>query len=376
MKHKVCIIIGTRPEAIKLAPIVREFERRAGAVDPLVITTAQHREMTDEVLRLFRIRPRYDLDIMRPGQGLFEVTARALAGLRPVLAKEKPDMVMIQGDTTTVLIGALAAFYFKIPVAHVEAGLRTRDRYQPFPEEVNRRLTSVLADLHFAPTAMARDNLLREGIPADRIRVTGNTVTDALVSVLDKKFDLAGAVKSLRNVDLRRRKIIVITAHRRENFGKPLAGICDAIQKITAGYPDTEIVFSVHPNPAVQRTVHDKLARRDRVHLLRPLRYDIFINLMARAYLILTDSGGIQEEAPFMGKPVLVLRNLTERQEAVRAGSSKLVGTDSANIVRNVKALLTQPSRYRAMTAHNPYGEAGASRRIVTAVLSYLNVHR
>lgn len=370
MKHKICTLIGTRPEAIKLSPVIKEIEKNSDIVDSTVIVTAQHREMLDQVLELFSIRPKYDLDIMRPGQNLFDVTNLALLRLKPVLEKENPDIFVIQGDTTTVLIGALAAFYLKIPIAHVEAGLRTKDKYHPFPEEVNRRIATALADLHFAPTKIAMDNLLREGIPKNRIYVTGNPVIDAMLSVLDENFTLAE--EGLEEINFNGKRPILITAHRRENWGSPLINICKTIKNIISTFPDIIVLFSVHPNPEVQRTVHINLSCVERVHLLKPLGYKTFVNLMARVYAVLTDSGGIQEEAPLLGKPVLVLRNVTEREEAITAGTSKLVGTDSENIFREAKKLLTSHSAYKAMTRSSPYGKGDASERIVKAILKYL----
>ena len=371
MKYKVCTLIGTRPEGIKLAPLVKEIEKKAATIKSVVILTAQHRELLDNVLKLFRVKSDYDLDIMRPGQNLFDVTGRALIRLKPVLERENPDMLIIQGDTTTALIGALAAFYLKIPVAHVEAGLRTKDKYQPFPEEINRRVATVLADLHFAPTEMAKQNLLKEGIPKERIYVTGNTVIDAMKSVLEKDYSFKGP---LERVDFKKNKLILITAHRRENWGRPLVNICSAIKNIISEFEDTAVLFSVHPNPEVQKTVRSNLSKVKRVELLRPLGYKDFVNLMSKVRLILTDSGGIQEEAPLLGKPVLVLRNITERQEAIISGTSKLVGTDAKNIFKETRKLLSDKRVYKTMTRKSPYGRGDASRKIVKAILGYLKM--
>lgn len=372
-KVKVAVVIGTRPEAIKLAPVVKELYKRPDLVQPLVIVTAQHREMLDKVLHLFSIVPNYDLDIMRPGQDLFEVTQRALLGLRPVLEKERPHFLIVQGDTTTVLVGALAAFYLKIPIGHVEAGLRTNNKHHPFPEEVNRRLASVLADLHFTPTETARANLLREGIPEDRIYVTGNTVVDALLSVLKKNYRFEHPV--LSQIDLEKNRAILVTVHRRENRGQPIKNICRSIRRIVALHQDVQVLFSVHPNPEVQKVVREELKETHRVWLLEPLDYEPFVHLMAKAYLILTDSGGIQEEAPSLGKPTLVLRNVTERPEGVRAGTLKVVGTEKERIVTEVSTLLRDQSAYTRMTHKiNPYGDGRASQRIVDVLLEHATI--
>ncbi|OGX15725.1 MAG: UDP-N-acetylglucosamine 2-epimerase [Omnitrophica WOR_2 bacterium RBG_13_41_10] len=371
MKYKICTLIGTRPEAIKLAPVIKEIERRSDKIDSLVVVTAQHRQMLDQVLNLFSIRPKYDIDIMRPGQDLFDVTNRALLGLRPILEKEKPDLVIIQGDTTTVLVGALAAFYLNIPIAHVEAGLRTQNKHQPFPEEVNRRIATILADLHFAPTEIARNNLLREGIPKERIYVTGNTVVDAMLSALDKDFIFGNA--RLQQINFKEKRVILVTAHRRENWGKPLVNICYAIRDIIFKFPEVIVIFSVHPNPQVQRIINKNLSDIERIYLLKPLGYKDFVNLMDRSYIILTDSGGIQEEASSLKKPVLVLRNVTERQEAMISGTAKLVGTDSKKIFKEVSKLLKNFSAYRTMTYYfNPYGKGKASEKIVQVILEYI----
>ena len=383
-KLKVMTVIGTRPEAIKLAPVIKELDRRGDEVQSVVAVTAQHREMLDQVLSLFSIVPDYDLDIMRPGQNLFDVTQRALLGLRPVLEKEKPDFLIVQGDTTTVLVGALTAFYLGIPIGHVEAGLRTNDRRHPFPEEINRRLASVLADLHFAPTEVAKANLLREGIPEDRIYVTGNTVVDALLSVrrlaLSPALSFEGSDEGkdyvfdhpvLSRIDFRRNRVVLVTAHRRENWGAPIWNICRAIRQIVASYPDVQVIFSVHPNPEVCDVVHRDLASVERVHLLEPLNYEPFVHLMDQAYLILTDSGGIQEEAPSLNKPVLVLRDVTERPEGVDVGTLKVVGTTVERIVTEAEELLSNPEAYARMAqCVNPYGDGRASQRIVEAILT------
>lgn len=372
MKYKICTLIGTRPEAIKLAPVIKEIEKRKHIIKSTVIVTAQHREMLDHVLQLFSIKPKYDLDIMRSRQSLFDVTHRALRKLKPVLEKENPDILVIQGDTTTILVGALAAFYLKIPIAHVEAGLRTKDKYQPYPEEVNRRIATALADLHLAPTKLARDNLLHEGIPQEHIYVTGNTVIDAMLSVLDKKFPLDDVI--FNKNEFEKKRMILITAHRRENWGRPLINICNSIKNIVDNFSDVIIMFSVHPNREVQRTVRKYLSNSKRIHLFKPLGYKAFVNLMAKAYIVLTDSGGIQEEAPLLKKPVLVVRNKTERQEAIMLGVAKLIGTEPERIFKETSRLLKDPLAYKAMIHHSPYGKGDAGKKIVKAILKYLKV--
>jgi UDP-N-acetylglucosamine 2-epimerase (non-hydrolysing) len=364
---KIMTIFGTRPEAIKLAPVIRELKKYPDRFELVVAVTAQHREMLDQVLRLFQIVPDYDLDIMRPAQTPFAVTARSLTGLEPVLRKERPDLVLVQGDTTTVMAAALAAFYLKIPVGHVEAGLRTYDKFQPFPEEMNRRLVSHIADWHFAPTETARQNLLREGIVDERIFVTGNTVIDALLSVVKSDYVFSHPVLSLINFTAHR--LILVTAHRRENWGEPLRNICRAIRQIVHSHPEVVVVFSVHMNPEVQQVARVELAGVERVQLLEPLDYEPFVQLMSKVYLILSDSGGIQEEAPSLGKPVLVLRNVTERPEGVAAGTLRVVGTETASIVAAADDLLTDQAAYARMAgARNPYGDGQASQRIVAAI--------
>ena len=363
MTVKVMPIFCTRPEAIKLAPVIKELERRPDEFELCIAVTAQHRQMLDQVLRLFDITPDHDLDIMRPEQTVFEVTSRVLLGLEPVLRREQPDVVLVQGDTTTVMAAALAAFYLKIPVAHVEAGLRSYDKFQPFPEEINRRLVSHIGDWHFPPTEGARQNLLREGLPAERIVVTGNTVIDALLATVrpDYRFDHP----ALSRLDFAGRRVVLATTHRRENWGGPLREVCHAIRAIVERHADVDVIYAVHLNPQVQRVVRAELGDVPRVHLLEPLDYEPFVQLMSRCHLILTDSGGIQEEAPSLGKPVLVLRNVTERPEGAQAGTLKIVGTDRDVIVREAGRLLTDPAEYRRMaTAPNPYGDGQASRRI------------
>ncbi len=366
---KVMTVFGTRPEAIKLAPVVKALDRRAAEFDSVVTVSAQHREMLDQVLDLFAIRPHHDLDIMESEQSIFSVTSRVLLGLEPIMREERPDVVVVQGDTTTVLASSLAAFYLKIPIAHVEAGLRTHDKYQPFPEEINRRLVTPRADWHFAPTEATRENLLAEGIPGEQIHVTGNTVIDALLATVRPEYEFQDPV--LRELDFERRRVILATTHRRENWGEPIRQICRAMRRIIETYPDVEIVYAVHLNPKVQRIVRDELADLPRVHLLGPLDYEPFVQLISRSHLILTDSGGIQEEAPSLDRPVLVLRNVTERGEGIRTGALRLVGTEAGSIIDNVNTLLTDPVSYRQMaSAANPYGDGRASERILDHLAS------
>jgi len=361
---RVAVVIGTRPEAVKLAPVVLALRAASARFETRVVLTAQHREMSDEILAHFGIRAHHDLDVMRPRQSLFVTTARLIAGMEDVLRADRPDILLVQGDTTTTFVAALAAFYQRIRVGHVEAGLRTADKANPFPEEVNRRLTSQIADLHFAPTATARRALLRERVDARSIHVTGNTVIDALLwtkARLPKRTP-----PLLRGVDPAKR-IVLVTSHRRENWGEPLVDVCLALEDLaTAFASDVQIVFPVHPNPTVRDTVKKILGGIGNVLLLPPLDYGAFVSVMSRATLILTDSGGVQEEAPSLGVPVLVLRRKTERPEAVRAGVVRLVGTDRARIVREATRLLTDRAAYRAMARRkNPYGDGRAAARIV-----------
>ena len=363
MPARIMVVFGTRPEAVKMAPVVRELHNHPGLLVPVVCVTAQHREMLDQVLELFELQPDHDLNVMRSNQSLSDLTCNVLNGIDDVLRRESIDMVLVQGDTTTTFAAALAAFYQKVPVGHIEAGLRTYDRHNPFPEELNRVLTTRLADVHFAPTREARENLLQEGISDEQILVTGNTVIDALLSIVDQVNESCG------NGHVRRR--ILVTAHRRESFGKPLEEVCRAILDLVEQHADVEVVFPVHLNPHVRTTVHGLLAGHERIHLSGPLGYAEFSRELAKAHLVLTDSGGVQEEAPSLGKPVLVLRNETERQEGIAAGTCRLVGTDRERIVREATRLLTDTEAYDAM-AHvaNPYGDGEASRRIVQWILN------
>jgi UDP-N-acetylglucosamine 2-epimerase (non-hydrolysing) len=360
-------VFGTRPEAVKMAPVVTAL-RRSDDFTPQVVVTAQHREMLDQVLRLFHIAPHRDLDIMLPEQSLVDIVTRALAGLSAVLDELRPSMVLVQGDAHTTFVGALAAYYKQIPIGHVEAGLRTYDKYQPFPEELNRRMTTVLADLHFPPTAASRANLLREGVSPTDIIVTGNTVIDALGAV--RNTPGAPPVPGVPNLDGRR--LLLVETHRRENWGEPLREIYQALLDIVHEFPDIEVVFSMHRNPAVRRPVEDILRGQTRVHLIDPPDYAPWVQLMEQAYLLLTDSGGLQEEAPALGTPVLVLRRTTERPEGIAAGTLRLVGTARAQIVEETRRLLTDRGAYTAMaTAKNPYGDGRASERIVQGLRWY-----
>lgn len=364
---KVMTVFGTRPEAIKMAPIVLELQKHADRIQTIVAVTAQHRQMLDQVLDLFQITPDYDLDIMSQGQTLYDITTKSLMGLKDVLAKEKPDLVLVHGDTTTTFAGALASYYQQVPVGHVEAGLRTGDIYSPFPEEMNRKLTGAIAAIHFAPTATAKANLLKENVNPSHIYVTGNTVIDALMTTVAGDYDFGD---DLKDVDFQNHRVILLTTHRRENLGEPMRHIYKALRRIIEEIPDTEIVFPVHRNPLVRKVVEEELAGVDRIHLIDPMEYEPFANLMSLSSLVLTDSGGIQEEAPSLGKPVLVLRNTTERPEAVEAGTVRLIGTDKDVVYAETKRLLTDQAAYDAMSnAVNPYGDGKASQRIVQAIL-------
>lgn len=363
---KVMTIFGTRPEAIKMAPVVKALEA-ADDMESIVTVTAQHREMLDQVLHLFSITPDYDLNIMSQGQTLYDVTCKALLGLQGVLKEAKPDVVLVHGDTTTTFVGALAAFYEGIPVGHVEAGLRTGNIYSPFPEEMNRKLTGAIGTYHFAPTSTSESNLLKENINPAHLYVTGNTVIDALQTTVQTDYTFKEEL--LNQIDYIKNKVILVTTHRRENLGDPMRNVYEAIRDIINEQEDVEVIFPMHRNPKVRNIVQDVLGHMDRVHLIEPLEYEPFANLMARTYLIMTDSGGIQEEAPSLGKPVLVLRDTTERPEAVEAGTVKLVGTDKESVYRTATELIVNKEAYLAMSnAVNPYGDGLASDRIVQAL--------
>ncbi|MEN8130435.1 MAG: UDP-N-acetylglucosamine 2-epimerase (non-hydrolyzing) [Pseudomonadota bacterium] len=366
-RQRIAVIMGTRPEAIKLGPVVHELKARDQEFETVVVATAQHRQMLDQVLSLFGISPDVDLDLMSPNQDLSDLTARVLKMVKPVLQEVRPDLLIVQGDTTTVFATALAAFYLGQSVAHVEAGLRSHDNQNPFPEEVNRRLATVLTDVHLAPTALAFQELVREGVARDRIVITGNTVVDALANHLTRSSALVGA--GLEHIPFDSHRILLATSHRRESLGEDLENICFALRDLVERVPDLAVVYPVHLNPNVSRTVKDILGGVDRVYLTPPLGYEAFLYLMRRAYLILTDSGGVQEEAPALHKPVLVLRQVTERPEASLAGMSKIVGISREVIVAQAIKLLTDRAAYHAMTTgENPYGDGRAAERIVDVI--------
>lgn len=377
---KVMLVFGTRPEAIKMAPLVKEFQKSPEDFETIVCVTGQHREMLDQVLHIFDIRPDYDLDIMKQGQDLYDVTARVLTGMRDVLKKASPDIVLVHGDTTTSTAAALAAFYQQIPVGHVEAGLRTHNIYSPWPEEMNRQITGRIAAYHFSPTPLSKSNLLKENVPEDRITVTGNTVIDALYWVVDKikgdrKLDAElEAILKDAGYDVNRlsdgKKLVLITGHRRENFGDGFINMCTAIKDLSQKYPDVDFVYPMHLNPNVRKPIHEvfgeDLSNLGNMFFIEPLEYLSFVYLMEKSAIVLTDSGGIQEEAPGLGKPVLVMRDTTERPEALDAGTVKLVGTDYDKIVSSVSGLLDDKAAYEKMSkAVNPYGDGLACGRIV-----------
>ncbi len=366
-KIKVMAVFGTRPEAIKMCPLVLELKKYENII-PVVCVTAQHREMLDQVLDAFGVTPDYDLDIMKTRQSLAGITTRVLEGMEDVLKKERPDIVLVHGDTSTSFVAALAAFYEQIPVGHVEAGLRTYDIYSPFPEEMNRQLTGRIAEMHFSPTTRNYDNLIKENVSADKIYITGNTVIDALKTTVKNNYEFES--ECLRNIDFENKRVIVVTAHRRENLGKPLEDICTAIAELVDEYEDTEVIYPVHLNPAVREVAWSILGDKDRVHLIDPLDVMELHNAIARSFMVMTDSGGIQEEAPALAKPVLVLRRETERPEAVAAGTVKIAGVDKNVIVSLAKELLDSPEAYNKMAqASNPYGDGEASRRTCEAIL-------
>ena len=364
-KIRVMTIFGTRPEAIKMAPLVLELQSRQG-IQPICCVTAQHREMLDAVLEIFRLKPDYDLNIMEPRQTLSTITTKCLLGMEGVLEEAKPDLVLVHGDTSTTFAGALAAFYRQIPVGHVEAGLRTWDKYSPFQEEMNRKLVGDIADLHFCPTPANRENLAREGI-TDGVFVTGNTVIDALKTTVRPDYQFA--TQALNSLDYAGKRIILVTCHRRENYGQPMTNIMTALRRIADAFPDVELVYPVHLSPVVREAAGKYLSGHPRIHLIDPLSADEMHNLMARAYLVMTDSGGLQEEAPALGRPVLVLRRETERPEAVKAGTVKLAGTEEEEIFSLAAELLSDERAYHAMAhAVNPYGDGQACRRIADAI--------
>ena len=368
---KVFTVFGTRPEAIKMAPLIYELKSRP-SIDCKVCVTAQHREMLDMVMNLFELKPDFDLNIMTERQTLAGITTKALTGLEEVFRQEKPDLVLVHGDTSTTFAGSLAAYYNQIKVGHVEAGLRTYDKYFPFPEEMNRRLTGAIADLHFSPTKNNRANLINEGINPDSIFVTGNTVIDAFKTTIKRDFSFVGT--PLEGIDMDKR-FILMTAHRRENLGQPLENICRAVARLVRDFPDIEVIYPVHLNPVVRETANSILGNIPRVHLVEPLDVDVLHNAMAKAHLILTDSGGLQEEAPALGKPVLVLRGETERPEAAEAGTVKIAGTEEDIVYSLASQLLTDEEEYHKMSvAVNPYGDGNASRRITDAILYHFGI--
>lgn len=365
---KVMTIFGTRPEAIKMAPLVKELEK-CDEIQSICTVTAQHRQMLDQVLEMFEIKPDYDLNIMKDRQTLVSIVTNALEGLDEIMKKEKPDIVLVHGDTSTTFVGALAAFYNMVSVGHVEAGLRTYDKYSPFPEEMNRQLTGRMTDMHFSPTVNNKNNLLKENITEEDIYITGNTVIDALKTTV--RDDYVFEDETLRGLDFENRKVILVTAHRRENLGEPLKNICSALREIALEYKDADIVYPMHMNPAVREVAREYLSDLDNAYLIEPLAVQELHNLMNRCYMVMTDSGGLQEEAPALGKPVLVLRTETERPEAVQAGTVKLVGVEKDAIIKEGKLLLDDKSAYDKMAkAANPYGDGFASERIVKAILS------
>jgi len=377
MRKKILVVFGTRPEAIKMAPVIKQLKSRPN-FNTQVCITAQHRYMLDQVLQIFNIKPDYDLNIMKNNQDLFGLTATALVQLKSVMLKSKPDLILVQGDTTTTLVTSLAAFYFKIPIGHVEAGLRTDNKYSPYPEEINRRLVTEIADFNFAPTQWAKNNLIKQGIPKSKIFVTGNTVVDALSDIIKLIKTPGMKIKFDKNFDFLKkkgRKIILITGHRRESFGDGFRNICNAIKKLAIAFPECDFVYPVHLNPNVQAPVQEILNRDklQNVYLIEPLNYILFAYLMQRAYLILTDSGGIQEEAVTFGKPILVMRDITERPEGIKAGIAKLVGVNKEKIFKECKQLLTDKNVYDKMvTRKNPYGDGRASKKIVDILMKKL----
>jgi UDP-N-acetylglucosamine 2-epimerase (non-hydrolysing) len=368
MKMKILTVFGTRPEAIKMAPLVQQLQKEPN-IESVLCVTAQHREMLDQVLELFNLVPDYDLNIMKPNQTISQITTNVILGMEKVLLEEKPDIVLVHGDTTTTFASALAAFYQKVSIGHVEAGLRTYDKYSPYPEEMNRIMTGHLADLHFSPTERNRKNLLAEGISEDKIFITGNTVIDALLTVAEKPYEFED--NTLKNIDFEKKHVITVTCHRRENLGENMVNIFSAIRDIAQEFDDVEIVYPVHMNPKVRKTADEVLGSTERVHLINPLQYQPFVNLMAKSYLIITDSGGMQEEAPALGKPVLVVRRETERPEAVEAGTVSLAGVERETIYGLAKTLLSDRKAYEEMAhAVNPYGDGTACSRIVDILKS------
>ena len=366
---KIMVIFGTRPEAIKLAPVIKEIEKNCNNLTNFVCVTAQHRDMLDQVLKIFEIVPDCDLNLMNPNQQLIDFSSKAIKNIGHLIKKENPDFVLVQGDTTTAFVASLAAFYHKIPIGHIEAGLRTNDKFNPFPEEINRRLISAVADLHFTPTQSSRENLLRENIPDSQIYVTGNSVIDALFWILKKNIELTAPC--FEKIDFNKR-IILVTVHRRESFGQYIEEICQGLVKLVKMRDGIEIVYPVHPNPNILQPVKKLVGEIPNIHLIPPLDYAVFISLMNKSHIILSDSGGIQEEAPSLGKPVLVLREVTERPEAVAAGTVKIIGRTSEKIVHEVCCLIDDQKEYNKMArAMNPYGDGRASQRIIQHIIDF-----
>ena len=368
-KIRVLTVFGTRPEAIKMAPLVKELEKNSDTIESIVCVTAQHREMLDQVLSLFDIKPDYDLNVMKPNQNLWSLTSDVLLQMKDVIEQSKPDIVLVHGDTTTSMAAALSAFYARVPVGHVEAGLRTFDKHYPFPEEINRVFADAVCSYHFAPTETSVNNLINSAIPKEHIYKTGNTVIDALLHTVENNevnLDYIGLKPELRT--------ILLTSHRREIFGEPIINICNAVLELVEKNPDIQVVYPVHLNPNVQKPVKEILGNKERIYLIEPMEYAPFSSLMKKSYLIMTDSGGVQEEAPSLGKPVLVLRTTTERPEAVEHGTVKLVGTDKNNIVKEVQNLLDNSDEYKKMSETlNPYGDGLASKRIVEIIKNNFN---
>lgn len=366
-KLKVMVVFGTRPDAIKMAPLVLELQKHSDSIETITVVTAQHRQMLDQVLETFSIKPHYDLDIMGQNQSLLDITGKILEKFDPIVKQERPDMILVHGDTTTTFVASLVAFYNQVRIGHVEAGLRTFDKYSPFPEEMNRQMTDNLADLYFAPTSESKENLLKENHPESAIVITGNTAIDALK--LTVQSDYYHEVLDQLDTD---KKLVLVTMHRRENQGQPMRNVFTALREMVDLHQEIEVVYPVHLSPAVQETANDILAGHDRIHLIEPLDVLDFHNLASRSYFIMTDSGGVQEEAPSLGKPVLVLRDTTERPEGVRAGTLKLVGTDPVRVKEAMAAILTDETLYRQMSqAPNPYGDGRASERIVQSIQQY-----
>ena len=371
-RFKILTIFGTRPEVIKLFPVLRYLEKDVN-FESIVVSTSQHREMIEDLFVLFGIEPDYDLHIIQPNQSLVDISTRALAGLDPLLKERQPDLVLVQGDTTTAFIGSLAAFYNKIPVGHVEAGLRSFNKFHPYPEEINRKLISAVCDLHFAPTAQNAEYLYNESVKPNNVFITGNTVIDALLWVADQNRNTLNNYLS-SNV-LNDHRLILVTAHRRENWDGPLENLCNALIEIAASYPDVQIVYPVHLNPNVRKTVFSILDNHERIHLLDPISYEPFVEAMVKSHIIITDSGGIQEEGPSLGKPILVFRKVTERPEGLATGGVKLVGLKKETVVNEASRLLDDPQTYQSMIAeYNPYGDGHAAQRILKAIKYFLNI--